>query len=108
MHTCSCARPCPRRRIQGLAGEIAGVLRPGETFVCAVRHTGDPHYGLGTPHGDDIYKHGGFAVHFFDRDLVDALPEGWRLAKVHAFEEGPRACPGSGRGRLVIQWGSSR
>jgi hypothetical protein len=27
-------------------------------------------------------------VHFFGRDLVDALAEGWTLNEVHAFEEG--------------------
>ncbi|MEU4492949.1 hypothetical protein AB0F96_05700 [Streptomyces sp. NPDC023998] len=37
---------------------------------------------------DDIYKHGGFAVHFFDRPLVDTLADGWHLAEVHAVEEG--------------------
>ncbi|MFG2981276.1 SAM-dependent methyltransferase [Streptomyces sp. NPDC048258] len=42
----------------------------------------------GTPHGDDIYEHGGFAVHFFSRDLVEALSDGWTLNEVHGFEEG--------------------
>ncbi|MBQ1160490.1 hypothetical protein KBZ21_20675 [Streptomyces sp. A73] len=28
------------------------------------------------------------AVHFFDRDLVDALANGWALNEIHAFEEG--------------------
>ncbi len=27
-------------------------------------------------------------MHFFPRDLVDALAEGWRLDEVPAFEEG--------------------
>lgn len=55
--------------IESLVGEIRRVLRPGGTFVYTVRHTGDAHYGAGVPHGDDIYEHGGFAVHFF--------PAGW-------------------------------
>jgi SAM-dependent methyltransferase len=74
--------------IHALVGEIGRVLRPGGTFVYTVRHTGDAHYGTGTPHGDDVFEHGGFAVHFFPRDLVDALAEGWSLDEVHAFEEG--------------------
>jgi SAM-dependent methyltransferase len=76
------------KEIQALVGEVRRVLRPGGTFVYTVRHTGDTHYGSGTAHGDDIFEHGGFAVHFFPRHLVDALAEGWNLAEVHAFEEG--------------------
>lgn len=74
--------------IHAVVGEIRRVLRPGGVLVYTVRHTGDAHYGTGIAHGDDIYEHGGFAVHFFDRDLVDALADGWTLDEVHAFEEG--------------------
>lgn len=34
------------------------------------------------------YEHGGFAVHFFPRHLVDRLADGWILDEVHPFEEG--------------------
>ncbi|MDX2697744.1 class I SAM-dependent methyltransferase [Streptomyces ipomoeae] len=74
--------------IHALVSEIRRVLRPGGVFVHTVRHTGDAHYGTGTPHGDDIYEHGGFAVHFFPRELVDGLADGWQLEEAHAFEEG--------------------
>jgi SAM-dependent methyltransferase len=74
--------------LRALVGEVARVLRPGGAFVYTVRHTGDAHYGTGLAHGDDIHEHGGFAVHFFDRVLVAELADGWRLAEVHAFEEG--------------------
>lgn len=76
------------KEIHALVGEVSRVLRPGGTFVYTVRHTGDAHYGAGTPHGDDIFEHGGFAVHFFPRHLVDSLAEGWTLNEVHDFEEG--------------------
>ncbi|WP_078882808.1 class I SAM-dependent methyltransferase [Streptomyces albus] len=74
--------------IRAAVGEIRRVLRPGGTLVYTVRHTGDAHYGTGTAHGDDIHEHGGYAVHFFDRALVDALAKGWTVSDVHAFEEG--------------------
>ncbi|MER6984815.1 class I SAM-dependent methyltransferase, partial [Streptomyces carpinensis] len=74
--------------IHALVGEVRRVLRPGGTFVYTVRHTGDAHYRAGAGHGDDIWEHGGFAVHFFPRGLVDRLAEGWRLHEVHPFEEG--------------------
>ena len=76
------------KEIHALVGEVARALRPGGTFVYTVRHTGDAHYGTGTARGDDIFEHGGFAVHFFDRPLVDALANGWHLDEVHPFQEG--------------------
>jgi SAM-dependent methyltransferase len=72
------------KEIQALVGEVRRVLRPGGTFVYTVRHTGDTHYGSGTAHGDDIFEHGGFAVHFFPRDLVSM--DGWTLDEVHTFD----------------------
>ncbi|MGH7732523.1 MAG: class I SAM-dependent methyltransferase [Gemmatimonadales bacterium] len=75
-------------QIHAVVGEVRRMLRPGGALVYTVRHVGDAHYGAGTPHGDDIYESGGFAVHFFTRDLVNALADGWTLIEVHAFEEG--------------------
>ena len=74
--------------IRALVDEIRRVLRPGGTLIYTVRHTGDAHYGAGAGHGDDIYEHGGFAVHFFGHDLVTALARGWTLREVYSFEEG--------------------
>jgi SAM-dependent methyltransferase len=68
--------------------EASRVLRPHGTLVYTVRHTSDAHYRAGIDHGDNIWEHSGFAVHFFDRALVDTLAKGWDLADVHAFDEG--------------------
>ncbi|MGW3497623.1 class I SAM-dependent methyltransferase [Streptomyces sp. NPDC001020] len=76
------------QEIHALVDEVRRVLRPGGVFVYTVRHTGDAHYGAGIGHGDDIWERGGFSVHFFARDLVDTLADGWELNEVHAFEEG--------------------
>jgi hypothetical protein len=48
----------------------------------------DGHYGTGIAHGDGIFEHCGFAVHFFDRALVDALAQDWTTPQIHPFEEG--------------------
>jgi SAM-dependent methyltransferase len=74
--------------IHALVADVRRVLRPGGVFVYTVRHTGDAHHGAGISHGDGIFEHGGFAVHFFSRDLVDALADGWTLIEVYGFEEG--------------------
>ncbi|MFD8478374.1 class I SAM-dependent methyltransferase [Kitasatospora sp. NPDC059673] len=74
--------------LEALAREVRRVLRPGGALVYTVRHTGDAHYGAGIDHGDDIWEHGGFAVHFFSRELVDRLAEGWGPAEIEPFEEG--------------------
>jgi SAM-dependent methyltransferase len=76
------------KEIHAAVVETGHVLRPGGTLVYTARHTGDAHYGTGVAHGDSIFEHGGFAVHFFDRGLVNALADGWDLREVHAFEEG--------------------
>lgn len=76
------------QEIHALVAEVRRVLRPGGVFVYTVRHTGDAHYQAGDGHGDDIWEHGGFAVHFFRRYLVDALARSWTLDEVAAFEEG--------------------
>ncbi|WP_433476194.1 class I SAM-dependent methyltransferase [Spirillospora sp. CA-142024] len=76
------------QQIHSLVHEVRRILRPGGIFVYTVRHTGDAHYGRGITHGDDIYEHGGFAVHFFSRTLVDDLADGWILRGVHPFAEG--------------------
>jgi SAM-dependent methyltransferase len=76
------------KQIHTAVSEVHRALRPAGTFIYTVRHTGDPHYGAGLRHGDDIFEYGGFAVHFFSRELVDTLADGWTLDDVHPFEEG--------------------
>ena len=74
--------------LEGLIGEIRRVLRPGGLVVYTARTTADAHYGTGIPRGDDMYEHGGFIVHFFDRALIDRLAAGFELIDVTEFTEG--------------------
>lgn len=76
------------KQIRETVADVRRVLRPGGVFVYTVRHTGDAHYGTGVAHGDDVFEHGGFAVHFFSRTLVDELADGFALDEVQSFEEG--------------------
>jgi len=74
--------------LERLAREVRRVIRPGGLVVYTVRHTGDVHYGTGDARGDDMFEHGGFIVHFFDRDLVERLADGFELIEVDEFTEG--------------------
>jgi glycine/D-amino acid oxidase-like deaminating enzyme len=72
------------KEIQTLVGEVRRVLRPGGTFLYTACRNRDTSYDTGAAHGDGIIEHGGFAVHFFPRDLVSM--DGWTLDEVHTFD----------------------
>lgn len=75
--------------LEFLAAEIRRVLKPGGLCAYTVRHTGDPHHGTGIHRGEDMYEVGGFIVHFFSREKVEHLAEGYEIVDVAMFEEGP-------------------
>lgn len=74
--------------LERLVGDLRRVLRPGGHVVYTVRTTDDAHYGTGIARGDDMYEHGGFVVHFFDRALIERLSDGFVLVDVSEFTEG--------------------
>jgi SAM-dependent methyltransferase len=74
--------------LDALGREVHRVLRPGGMHIFSVRHVGDAHYGSGIAHGDGMFEHGGFVVHFFDEALVDRLAVGFSLVDRAGFEEG--------------------
>jgi SAM-dependent methyltransferase len=74
--------------LETLSGEVWRVLRPGGLHVYTVRNTSDPHYGVGTHHGEDRYETGRFQVHFFDRSKVNRLAQQFEILDIEAFEEG--------------------
>jgi SAM-dependent methyltransferase len=71
-----------------LSAEVRRVLKPGGYHIYTVRHTRDPHYGKGIHRGEDIYQAGGFSVHFFNREKVLLLAQGFTIVGVEEFEEG--------------------
>ena len=75
-------------RARAARRRLRRVVRPGGLVVYTARTTDDAHYGAGIAHGDDMYEHGGFVVHFFDRALIDRLAAGFTLVDVTEFTEG--------------------
>jgi SAM-dependent methyltransferase len=74
--------------IETLSADIRRVLAPRGLNVYTLRHTTDAHYRSGLHRGEDMYEVGGFIVHFFTRDEVERLTEGWELLSIDEFEEG--------------------
>jgi SAM-dependent methyltransferase len=74
--------------LRSLSAEIRRVLRPGGLCVYTARTVQDADYGRGVYRAEDIYELDGFAVHFFSRDLVERLADGFDLVEVEEFEEG--------------------
>ena len=74
--------------LKRLSAEVRRILKPGGLHIYTARHTGDAHYRKGKHHGEDIYETGGFVVHFFSREKVEHLADGFRIIRVDEFEEG--------------------
>lgn len=71
-----------------LLGEIQRVLRPGGLAVYSVRSDLDKHYRAGIQIGEDIYKIGGFVVHFFTEEKIKKLAKSYELSVIDRLEEG--------------------
>lgn len=74
--------------LEALTREVWRVLRPGGWHVYTVRNTSDPHFGVGIHHGEDRYETGGYQVHFFNRQKVEQLVQGFELTAIDEFDEG--------------------
>jgi SAM-dependent methyltransferase len=69
-------------QLTALASEVRRVLRPGGWHIYTVRHFGDPRAGTGVDRGDNMTEQGGFIVHFFDRDLINRVGEGFSAPEI--------------------------
>jgi SAM-dependent methyltransferase len=74
--------------LEFLSQEVRRVLKPKGINVYTVRHTQDAHYGTGIHRGEDMYEVGGFIVHFFSKEKVEHLADGYEIMSIDEFEEG--------------------
>ena len=71
-----------------LNSEICRILKPGGLNIYTVRHTEDGDYKNGIHRGEDLYENDGFIVHFFSKEKVRRLSDGFEILDIEKFEEG--------------------
>ena len=76
------------KELQFLSDEILRVLKNGGVNIYTVRHTGDGDYKNGIHRGEDLYENDGFIVHFFSKEKVKQLSNGFDIVNIENFEEG--------------------
>ncbi len=86
-HMLYCMALCTSE-LEALFQEVRRVLKPNGLNIYTVRHTGDAHYGKGIHRGEDMYEVGGFIVHFFSKEKIEHLANGYEIVSVDEFEEG--------------------
>ena len=74
--------------LKNLNKEVFRILKPGGINIFTVRHTEDGDYKRGTHRGEDLYENDGFIVHFFSKEKVNSLLNGFQNLKLENFEEG--------------------
>ena len=76
------------KELQFLSDEIHRVLKNSGINIYTVRHTGDGDYKNGIHRGEDLYENDGFIVHFFSKEKVKLLSNGFDIVNIENFEEG--------------------
>ena len=76
------------KELKFLSDEIHRVLKNGGVNIYTVRHTGDGDYKNGIHRGEDLYENDGFIVHFFSKEKVKQLSNGFDIVNIENFEEG--------------------
>lgn len=75
--------------LEFLSDEIRRVMKPRGLNFYTARNTNDPDYRTGTHRSENMYElDGGFIVHFFGREKVQCLANGYEMESVVEFEEG--------------------
>ena len=74
--------------LENLNKEILRILKPRGINIYTVRNTDDGDYKNGTHIGEDLYENDGFIVHFFSKDKVNELSNGFKVLDIEKFEEG--------------------
>ena len=74
--------------LKKLNNEIKRILKPGGINIYTVRHTNDGDFKNGIHVGEDLYENDGFIVHYFSKEKVNSLLDGFNSITLEEFEEG--------------------
>ena len=74
--------------LQKLNNEIQRILKSGGINIYTVRHTNDGDFQNGIHRGEDLYENDGFIVHYFSKEKVNSLLNGFKNISLEKFEEG--------------------
>ena len=74
--------------LKNLNSEILRILKPGGINIFTVRHLEDGDYKNGIHRGEDLYENDGYVVHFFSKEKVEKISEGFKILEIKKFEEG--------------------
>ena len=74
--------------LKKLNSEIFRVLKPGGINIYTVRHTNDGDFQNGIYRGEDLYENDGFIVHYFSKEKINSLLDGFKNITLDKFEEG--------------------
>ena len=74
--------------LQKLNSEIHRILKPGGINIYTVRHINDGDFKNGIHRGEDLYENEGFIVHYFSKEKVNSLLNGFKNITFEKFEEG--------------------
>ncbi len=74
--------------IKNLNKEIKRILIPGGINIYTARNFSDGDYKRGIHRGEDMYESNGFIVHFFSKEKVNSLLDGFDNLILDQFDEG--------------------
>ncbi len=77
-----------QKDLDKLNSEIHRILKPGGLNIYTVRNTDDGDYKKGIHRGEDLYEIDGFIIHFFSKDKILNLTNGFKNLIIEYFEEG--------------------
>ena len=77
-----------QKDLDKLNSEIHRILKPGGINIYTVRNTDDGDYKKGIHRGEDLYEIDGFIIHFFSKDKIESLLDGFKNLFIEKFDEG--------------------